>query len=73
MTNRNAEAVILSAVRTPSGSFQGGYASLSAMDLGAVGGNIGHLDGSVSWRAIKKMKLRRGSQQYGTDGCWAMW
>ena len=36
MTNRNAEAVILSAVRTPSGSFQGGYASLTAMDLGAV-------------------------------------
>ena len=36
MTNTFAEAVILSAVRTPSGAFQGGYASLSAMDLGAV-------------------------------------
>ena len=41
--------------------------------LGATGGNVGSLDGSVTWRAIKTMKLRRGSQQYGTDGCWAMW
>ena len=41
--------------------------------LGAIGGNVGNLDGSVAWRAIKAMSLRRGSQQYGTDGCWAMW
>jgi prepilin-type N-terminal cleavage/methylation domain-containing protein len=41
--------------------------------LGAMGGNIGTLDGAVTWRAIKKMKLRHGSQQYGPDGCWAMW
>jgi prepilin-type N-terminal cleavage/methylation domain-containing protein len=41
--------------------------------LGATGGNIGNLDGSVNWRPIKSMILRRGSQQYGTDGCWAMW
>jgi hypothetical protein len=38
-----------------------------------VGGNIGHLDGSVVWRDIKQMKLRRGSQRWGPDGCWAMW
>jgi acetyl-CoA C-acetyltransferase len=36
MTNRSEEACILSAVRTPSGSFQGAYASLTAIDLGAV-------------------------------------
>ena len=41
--------------------------------LGATGGNIGNLDGSVIWRPIKSMIQRRGSQQYGTDGCWAMW
>ncbi len=41
--------------------------------LGAAGGNIGNLDGSAGWRSIKLMKLRRGSQQYGPDGCWAMW
>jgi prepilin-type N-terminal cleavage/methylation domain-containing protein len=41
--------------------------------LGAIGGNIGTVDGAVTWRKIKSMKLRRGSQQYGPDGCWAMW
>jgi prepilin-type N-terminal cleavage/methylation domain-containing protein len=45
----------------------------ASADLGATGGNIGNLDGSVAWRAIKLMKLRHGSQQYGPDGCWAMW
>jgi prepilin-type N-terminal cleavage/methylation domain-containing protein len=45
----------------------------SSMDLGATGGNVGAMDGSSSWVPIKKMKLRRGSQQFGSDGCWAMW
>ncbi len=35
MSDKNTEAVILSAVRTPSGSFQGGLSSLTAVDLGA--------------------------------------
>lgn len=35
MSDKNNEAVILSAVRTPSGSFQGGFNSLTAVDLGA--------------------------------------
>jgi acetyl-CoA C-acetyltransferase len=35
MSEKNKEAVILSAVRTPSGSFQGGFNSLTAVDLGA--------------------------------------
>jgi len=35
MSDKNKEAVILSAVRTPSGSFQGGFNSLTAIDLGA--------------------------------------
>jgi acetyl-CoA C-acetyltransferase len=35
MADKSQEVVILSAVRTPSGSFQGGFASLSAVDLGA--------------------------------------
>jgi prepilin-type N-terminal cleavage/methylation domain-containing protein len=45
----------------------------ASVTLGAIGGNVGTIDGAVSWRAIKIMKLRRGSQRYGTDGCWAMW
>ena len=35
MSDKNKEAVILSAVRTPSGGFQGGFNSLTAIDLGA--------------------------------------
>jgi prepilin-type N-terminal cleavage/methylation domain-containing protein len=60
--------------RQASGDFSNGSANgASAAALGAIGGNIGNLDGSINWLAIKKMKLRRGSQQYGPDGCWAMW
>ena len=56
------------------GDFRNDTASgASSMALGAAGGNVGNLDGSVAWRDIKRMKLRRGSQQYGPDGCWAMW
>ncbi len=45
----------------------------SSRDLGAVGGNVGYLDGSVVWKPSSKMLTYRGSQQWGTDGCWAMW
>jgi prepilin-type N-terminal cleavage/methylation domain-containing protein len=45
----------------------------ASTSLGATGGNVGLMDGSVIWVPIRKMKLRRGSQQYGTDGCWAKW
>jgi prepilin-type N-terminal cleavage/methylation domain-containing protein len=45
----------------------------SSADLGATGGNIGAMDASVTWVKIKRMKLRKGSQQWGQDGCWAMW
>ena len=56
------------------GDFSNENASgVSSADLGATGGNIGKLDGSVAWQAIKTMKLRRGSQQWANDGCWAMW
>ena len=45
----------------------------AAADLGATGGNIGAMDGSTAWVKMNKMKLRRGSQQFGDDGCCAMW
>ena len=41
--------------------------------IGAVGGNIGLLDGSVSWKPVTQMRVYRGSQQWGNNGCWAMW
>ncbi|MFZ2098153.1 MAG: acetyl-CoA C-acetyltransferase [Anaerolineales bacterium] len=36
MSNKDTEPVIISAVRTPSGSFQGGFNSLTAVDLGTI-------------------------------------
>jgi hypothetical protein len=45
----------------------------SSAQLGAVGGNIGRLDGSAGWMSIGEMRLRRGSQKWGNDGCWAVW
>ena len=57
-----------------SGDFSNGSAGgASSVQMGATGGNLGNLDGSAVWRSIKQMKLHRGSQQYGPDGCWAMW
>lgn len=45
----------------------------SSMAVGAVGGNVGLLDGSVAWRHCQRMQIYRGSQQWGNSGCWAMW
>ena len=45
----------------------------TAAEIGAAGGNVGLLDGSVSWKSIKKMRIYRASQQWGAMGCWAMW
>ena len=41
--------------------------------IGAVGGNVGLLDGSVFWKNINKMQIYRASQLWGDEGCWAMW
>ncbi|MGZ5543940.1 MAG: DUF1559 family PulG-like putative transporter [Limisphaerales bacterium] len=48
-------------------------AGVSSCDAGALGGNIGLLDGSVSWKRVDDMLIYRGSQAWDTDGCWAMW
>jgi len=45
----------------------------TSAEIGAAGGNIGLVDGSVSWRKVSQMKIYRGSQQWGDSGCWAMW
>jgi prepilin-type N-terminal cleavage/methylation domain-containing protein len=52
------------------GSSSGGR---SSADVGAAGGNVGLLDGSVSWKKIQKMQIYCGSQQWGDSGCIAMW
>jgi len=50
-----------------------GSGGASSADVGAIGGNVGLLDGSVTWRKITAMQVYRGSQQWGDDGCRAMW
>jgi prepilin-type N-terminal cleavage/methylation domain-containing protein len=45
----------------------------SSADLGAVGGHLGLLDGSVTWKPARKMRIYRGSQQWDESGCYAMW
>src|SRR5690242_12767367 len=42
-----------------------GSGGRSPVDVGAVGGNVGLLDGSVSWKKIQNMQIYRGSQQWG--------
>ena len=54
----------------PSNAGAGGASSAA---IGAAGGNIGLLEGSVSWKMVGEMQVYRGSQQWGNDGCWAMW
>ena len=48
-------------------------AGASPMAIGAVGGNLGYLDGSVSWKPIGEMKPYRGSRFWDRDGCFAVW
>jgi prepilin-type N-terminal cleavage/methylation domain-containing protein len=50
-----------------------GAAGATPAGIGAQGGNIGLLDGSVSWKSIGRMRIYRGSQQWDESGCWAMW
>jgi prepilin-type N-terminal cleavage/methylation domain-containing protein len=45
----------------------------SPVDIGAAGGNVGMLDGSVSWEPIAQMRTYAGSQAVILGGCWAMW
>ena len=48
-------------------------AGASSAAIGAVGGNVGLLDGSVSWVPVSQMRTYRGSQMWGNSGAWAMW
>jgi prepilin-type N-terminal cleavage/methylation domain-containing protein len=45
----------------------------SSAAIGGVGGNVALLSGSVEWRNIRKMRIYRGSQNHGEEGCWAIW
>jgi prepilin-type N-terminal cleavage/methylation domain-containing protein len=43
------------------------------VDIGARGGNVGLLSGSVSWKEIYRMKIYRSSQIWGNDGSFGLW
>jgi prepilin-type N-terminal cleavage/methylation domain-containing protein len=45
----------------------------SSADIGAEGGNVGLLDGSVHWKKINSMKTYRGSRLWDDSGCVACW
>lgn len=42
-------------------------------DIGAQGGNVASLNGSVAWKPIAKMRVYRASQEWGADGAFGMW
>ena len=50
-----------------------GAEGASSAQIGAVGGNVGLLDGSVSWRGMKQMLYYRGSRLWENEGCQAAW
>jgi prepilin-type N-terminal cleavage/methylation domain-containing protein len=64
----------------PSGAVLSGgdYSNISAggassAAIGAAGGNVGLLDGSVAWKHINQMQTYRGSQMWDESGAYAMW
>ena len=58
---------------TDASNMGSGSVALTPPQIGAMGGNIGLIDGSVSWKNIRQMLVYRGSQQWQEDGCKAMW
>lgn len=42
-------------------------------EMGARGGNVGRLDGSVAWKEIRQMISYRGSQLWESSGCFGLW
>ena len=50
-----------------------GPRGFSSATIGAVGGNIGLVDGSVNWKKIAEMQNHNGSRNWGDEGCFASW
>jgi hypothetical protein len=42
-------------------------------EIGAAGGHIGRLDGSVTWKSMRDMKIYRGSRSWDEMGCFTAW
>jgi type II secretory pathway pseudopilin PulG len=49
------------------------HGGLSSAAIGAQGGNVGLVDGSVAWKPIRQMRVYSGSLKWGDGGCHAAW
>ncbi len=45
----------------------------SPIDIGARGGQVCLLDGSVRWKSIREMKIHRASQMWAEEGAFGLW
>ena len=43
------------------------------VQIGAMGGNVGLLDGSARWKRIEEMRVYRASQAWDMDGAFGYW
>ncbi len=50
-----------------------GSGGTPSVRIGAVGGHVGLMDGSASWRAMRDMKVHCGSRLWGEQGCFTAW
>jgi prepilin-type N-terminal cleavage/methylation domain-containing protein len=64
-----SRGAILESGHSGNRSFQGAPSE----QIGAVGGHVGLLDGSVSWKHIRDMKIYRGSRRWDEGGCFTTW
>ena len=64
-----ASGAILEAGHSGNASLEGAPSE----QIGAVGGHLGLLDGSVYWKHIKDMKIYRGSRRWDDTGCYTTW
>ncbi|MCU0915250.1 MAG: hypothetical protein MUC88_11890 [Planctomycetes bacterium] len=64
-----AHGAILEVGDSGNSSFEGAPSE----QIGAVGGHVGCLDGSTSWKPIRDMKIYRGSRQWDESGCFTTW
>ena len=64
-----ARGAILQSGHSGNASFEGAPSE----EIGAVGGHIGILGGSVTWRNISDMQIYRGSRMWDDAGCYTTW
>ena len=64
-----ANGAILETDHSGNPSFQGAPSE----EIGAVGGHVGSMDGSIIWKHIKDMEIYRGSRLWDDTGCFTTW